>query len=112
LFVSFDTPDTIDWGPLRLKRSKREDILKGYAVWDTLCDPTQPEYFAPLYIEIWCELTPWAQAIDLALCSRLDLWRPIRFDGTRNNAYVAENQRRLGFAIEKLAAGIGGFLAP
>ncbi|MEQ9621444.1 hypothetical protein [Coleofasciculus chthonoplastes] len=108
--IAFDYVDSENWELLELKPTAQHDTSTGYKVWQTVAKKEDFEEQSTIYMEIACELSPYAQDISLTLHSRLDIWRPVRFDGTPNEPQGTINFQQLKRSLAHLAEQTGGVL--
>lgn len=98
----YDTPDLLDLGPLSIKLAPCQ-APDDFVRWQAINHSEYAEAGSDVYLEIGCEWSPWAQQIVLDVCSRLDLWRAYRFDGSPNEPLGSVNFRHLRELMRHIA---------
>lgn len=98
----YDSPDLLPLCALPIKRAPQRDASH-FTRWQVVNNNEYVEAASELYIEIGCEWSPWVRQIVLDVRSRLDLWRPNRFDGSPNEPLASVNYRHLMKVMQHIA---------
>lgn len=107
--IRFDLPELLEMGPLPLRPAPTFSD-NGYTRWQTKSQPGEEE--TPLFLDVTGELSEFAQAITLRVCSRLDFFRPLRFGGEPNGSHALRNLRHLHAVMSDLAQRTSGRVVP